>query len=56
MSWEQFNMKKALDLHPDLKFINLPPEYVFITDHTRRMYPRISPIIEHFQASRKTAR
>ena len=55
-TWEQFNMKKALDLHPELVFNNLPPEYVFITDHSRRLYPTVVPIIEHFQASRTTTR
>lgn len=55
-TWEQYNLKKALDLHSSINFINLPPEYVFITDHTRRLYPGVVPIIEHFQASRKTAR
>lgn len=55
-TWEQYNMKRALDLHPGLQFHNLPPEYVCITDHTRRLYPGIIPIVEHFQASRKTAR
>jgi len=32
---------------------NLPPEYTFIFDSMRKMYPDTKPVIEHFQASRK---
>jgi hypothetical protein len=32
---------------------NLPPEYTFIFDSMRKMYPNAKPVIEHFQASRK---
>jgi len=55
LTWEQYNLKKALDKNTELKYENLPPEYVFITDHTKRLYPGLSPVIEHFQASRVTA-
>ena len=56
LTWEQYNLKKALDLHSDINFFNLHPEYVCITDHTRRLYKGILPVIEHFQASRITTR
>lgn len=53
-TWEQANMQRAVDLTKDLKYYNLPPEYTFIFDHTRNLYPGLNPVIEHFQASRKT--
>jgi hypothetical protein len=56
LTWEQYNLKRSVDLHQGIRFHNLPPEYVFITDHTRTLYPGLSPVIEHFQASRKTAK
>lgn len=52
-TWEQKNMQRAQREFNDLVYYNLPPEYTFITDHTRRMYPGIQPVIEHFQASRE---
>lgn len=52
-TWEQANMQKAVQANPLIKYYNLPPEYTYIFDHTRRMYPDAEPIIEHFQASRK---
>lgn len=51
-TWEQANMQRAHLSSEDLKYYNLPPEYTFVFDHTKRMYPRIKPVIEHFQASR----
>jgi hypothetical protein len=39
-----------------LRFKNLPPEYTFIFDTMKRIYPDIKPIIEHYQASRKYKR
>ena len=32
---------------------NLPPEYTFIFDTMKKIYPGASPVIEHFQASRR---
>lgn len=52
-TWEQKNMQRAQREFTDLIYYNLPPEYTFITDHTRRMYPNISPVVEHFQESRR---
>jgi hypothetical protein len=51
-TWEQANMQRAHILSKDLKYYNLPPEYTFVFDHTKRMYPNLKPVIEHFQASR----
>ena len=52
-TWEQANMQKAVESDVSLNYYNLPPEYTYIFDHTKRMYPHIEPVIEHFQASRK---
>ena len=52
-TWEQKNMQRAQREFTDLVYYNLPPEYTFITDHTRSMYPGLNPVIEHFQASRE---
>lgn len=52
-TWEQANMQKALLKNGGLKYYNLPPQYTYIFDHTKSMYPDITPVIEHFQASRK---
>ena len=53
---EQVNLGRAIDKmvsSEGLIFKNLPPEYTFIFDTMRKMYPDVKPIIEHFQASRK---
>jgi hypothetical protein len=52
-TWEQKNMQRALEVCTDVKYENLPPEYTFIFDHSRKIHPEVSPVIEHFQASRK---
>jgi len=52
-TWEQANMQRALSESKELEYYNLPPEYTYIFDHTKRLYPDIPPVIEHFQASRK---
>jgi hypothetical protein len=52
-TWEQRNMQRALEVCKDVKYENLPPEYTFIFDHSKRIYPEVIPVIEHFQASRK---
>jgi hypothetical protein len=51
-TWEQKNLQRAVREMNDIVYYNLPPEYTFITDTTRMMYPGLTPIIEHFQASR----
>lgn len=55
-TFEQWNLGKAIeDMRNEgkIKDENLPPEYTMIFDSMRQMYPNITPVIEHFQASRK---
>ena len=52
-TWEQANLKRATEKTLEISYKNLPPEYTYIFDHTKSMYPDISPVIEHYQASRK---
>jgi hypothetical protein len=40
-------------MYKSINYYNLPPEYTFITDHTRKLYPGLNPVVEHFQESRK---
>ena len=37
----------------DLNYINFPPEYCFVFDLMKNIYPDAVPVIEHFQESRK---
>jgi hypothetical protein len=53
-TWEQANLQRATQQSPEIIYENLPPEYTYIFDHTKSMYPNISPVIKHFQASRKS--
>tara|TARA_R100000734_G_C3286241_1_gene78894 strand:+ start:162 stop:755 length:594 start_codon:yes stop_codon:yes gene_type:complete len=39
-----------------LSVMNIPPEYTFIFDTMKKIYPYSDPIIEHFQASRRNRR
>jgi len=55
-TFEQWNLGKVIkEMRNEgkIKDENLPPEYTMIFDSMRAMYPNITPIIEHFQASRK---
>lgn len=52
-TWEQRNMQRALSVCHQIRYENLPPEYTYIFDHSRKLHPEIDPIVEHFQASRK---
>ena len=54
-TFEQWNLDTAIQemKKEGLKFANLPPEYTFIFDSMKKMYPKADPVIEHFQASRK---
>ena len=55
-TFEQWNLGKVIqDMRREgkIKDKNLPPEYTFIFDIMRKMYPNIKPVIEHFQASRR---
>jgi len=51
--WDQKNLDTAVSLNPELVVYNLPPEYCFIFDLSRLEYNNVTPVIEHFQASRK---
>lgn len=56
---EQWNLGIAIDnlkKSNGLIVENLPPEYTFIFDSMKTIYPNVIPIIEHFQASRKNKR
>jgi len=53
---EQWNLDTVINQmkeDPNFSYKNLPPEYTMIFDSMRGMYPNISPVIEHFQASRR---
>lgn len=54
-SWDQRMLEKAVQTYYGKKRIwELPPEYVFIYDHSKRQYPYVkNPVIIHYQASRK---
>ena len=54
---EQWNLDTVIQQmkteDPSFKVNNLPPEYTFIFDSMKTLYPHAVPIIEHFQASRR---
>lgn len=55
-TFEQWNLGTAIEKMKKTDGLiakNLPPEYTFIFDSMRRMYPNAVAVIEHFQASRK---
>lgn len=55
-TFEQWNLGSAIEQMREegkLKDGNLPPEYTMIFDSMRAIYPHVTPVIEHFQASRK---
>lgn len=55
-TFEQWNLGtviKEMESEGKIKADNLPPEYTFIFDSMRALYPNAVPVIEHFQASRK---
>jgi hypothetical protein len=52
-TWEQKNMQRAQRAFSEINYYNLPPEYTFIFDIHRQLYPRAVPVIEHYQASRQ---
>ena len=54
---EQDTLKIAFDyFHEDLSYWDFGPEYVFIHDDFKEIYPGVKPVIEHFQASRRLRR
>lgn len=53
---EQWNLGNAIEQMKKSDGLidkNLPPEYTFIFDIMKKIYPNAKPIIEHFQASRR---
>ena len=52
-TWEQANLQKAVVNDPSINYYNLPPEYTYIFDHTKKLYKGLKPVIEHFQESRR---
>ena len=55
-TFEQWNLGTVIDemaKSDNLVCKNLPPEYTFIFDSMRKLYPNAVPVIEHFQASRR---
>ena len=50
--WDQKNLARALNA-VKCTVKNLPPEYCYIFDLSKRHYPGVVPVIEHFQASRQ---
>jgi hypothetical protein len=51
--WDQRNLQDLLSRDNTFKFVDLPAEYCCIFDIQRKHTPRIAPVIEHFQASRR---
>lgn len=55
-TFEQWNLGSVIETMKATSGLitkNLPPEYTFIFDHMRNIYPEAIPVIEHFQASRR---
>lgn len=52
-TFDQKNLDQALKSMTDISILELPPQYCFIFDLSKDYYPRVNPIIEHYQASRK---
>lgn len=55
-NFEQWNLGvvvKQMIATDGLIFKQLDPEYVYVYDHFRKLHPRVKPVIEHFQASRR---
>lgn len=51
--FDQRNLARAIRETAGLRVADLPPEYCFIFDRMRKDYPECTPVIEHFQASRR---
>ena len=50
--WDQKNLQRLLG-ERDFRMHRLPPEYCFIFDLQKKLTPKVVPVIEHFQASRR---
>jgi hypothetical protein len=53
---EQKNLAHAIHDTKDVRMYELPCEYAFIFDLSKRLHPNAVPVIEHFQRSRETRR
>ena len=51
--FDQKNLDLAVNCIKNLKIYTLPPEYVCIFDLSRQYYGGMTPVFEHFQASRE---
>jgi hypothetical protein len=49
----QLALAEVLWQRTDVTIEKLPPEYCFIFDTSRALYPGVTPIVEHFQHSRR---
>lgn len=54
--WDQKTLASVLNEAPAIRVYNLPASYAFIFDLMKRESPDVEPVIEHFQASRRTRR
>lgn len=53
-AWDQKVLQEVLSRHPEVLTTQLPPEYAFIYDLSRKVYGvDLNPVIIHYQASRK---
>ena len=53
---EQMSLKEVVERHPDLAYLDLPPEWVYIFDTFQQKFPSVHPIVKHYQASRRLKR
>lgn len=54
--WDQRCLEMAVNETDPLRKEWLPVEYAFIFDTFRSVFPKVEPVIEHFQHSRQTRR
>lgn len=52
-AFDRFNCMAAWADMLEMRTAELGPEFAFIFDTFRELYPRVKPVIEHFQASRR---
>ena len=51
-AWDQRLLCKAIESTPGISFFDLPPEYCYIHDLSKKQYPGVVPVIMHLTASR----
>ena len=52
-TWDQMALHEIIDKDENLSVFKLPPEYLYIFDTFKKLYPNKQPVIEHLQASRE---